>query len=185
MVFISSMAAFAGCRSDHGRTKLEVEAAVTDRGGTVVRPGLLYSQNAGGLFSTLEGLIRRSPILPVVGGAVKMPLLHIDDLTDLVCRLVLEQAASPLVVSIAYPDRIAFRRILEIIAASAGRAPAFIPIPASLVFAGLRLLEACGLSPRTGSDNLVSLLNQNPSPDLAEVVAGIRLRPFNPATLAR
>ena len=52
-IFISSMAAFAGCRSDHGRTKLEVETAVIALGATVIRPGLLYSRDPRGLFGTL------------------------------------------------------------------------------------------------------------------------------------
>jgi nucleoside-diphosphate-sugar epimerase len=185
IVFISSMAAFPACRSDHGRTKLEVEAAVAERGGTVVRPGLLYSHEAGGLFRTLEGLIRASRLVPVVGGAVKLPLLHMDDLTELTYRLVLNEAASPPVVSAAYPERVAFRTVLRTIAACMGRGTTFVPVPATLVFAGLKVLEACGLSPRTGSDNLVSLLNQNPHPDLTAEIAGIRFRPFNAATLAQ
>ena len=183
-IFISSMAAFDGCRSEHGRTKVEVERAAAARGAVSIRPGMLYSKESRGLFRTLATLIQRARLLPLVGGAVRMPLLHIDDLTELVARLI-ESPGEPRVISAAYPERIAFGTILRVLAAYLNRGTMFVPVPATAVMAALRLMEICGLAPRTGSDNLLSLLHPNPRPDLPPELAGVRFRPFNTVTLAQ
>jgi nucleoside-diphosphate-sugar epimerase len=185
IIFVSSMAAYPGCRSTHGRTKLEVERVVAELGGTVIRPGLLYGGGSGGLFGTLAALIKSSRLLPLVGGTVKLPLLHIDDLAELVCRLALGEPPASSLVSAAYPERVAFQTILRTIAISMGRGVTLVPVPATLVLMGLKMLERGGLSLRTGSDNLISLLNQNPGAEFPEEVAGIRFRPFNTATMAQ
>jgi len=182
MLFVSSMAAFPGCRSEHGRTKLEVEAAATAMGGIAIRPGTLYGGGGGGLFRVLEDLVRRARILPLVGGSVKLPLLHMCDLNDLVGRLIRGEASVPPVISAAYPELVAFAAVLRAIAGSLGRGVTLVPVPAGLAMAALKLLEACGGAPRTGSDNLISLLYPNPAPELAAEVAGVRLRPFSVAT---
>ncbi len=50
VVLISSLAAFAGARSLYGQAKLELEGAVLERGGVVLRPGVVFGADAGGLF---------------------------------------------------------------------------------------------------------------------------------------
>jgi nucleoside-diphosphate-sugar epimerase len=185
VVFISSMAAYPGCRSMFGQAKLEVEAAVLRQGGVAVRPGLLFGKPAGGLLQTLERMVVRSSVLPLVGGSAMLPLLHIDDLGALVLHLLSGQATVPALYSAAHPDRVPFRTVLRTIATVAGRKVTFIPVPARWVLAALRAAEACGVALRTGSDNLVSLLHQNPHPDLNAETLGVRLRPFNTTTLVQ
>ena len=41
----------------------------------------------------------------------------------------------------------------------------YIPIPWQLIWIGLKLCELAGVKMRLKSDNLISLLRQNPSPD--------------------
>jgi len=50
-VLISSLAAFAGARSRYGQANLELECGVLDRGGIVLRPGVVFGADAGGLFA--------------------------------------------------------------------------------------------------------------------------------------
>ena len=88
-VFVSSIAAFEGCRSVYGRCKLEVEQAVLRDGGIVVRPGLIHgdTQSRGmlGTLARVSGL----PLLPMIGGGrFVFYLAHVDDVVRLLAEAV-------------------------------------------------------------------------------------------------
>src|SRR5436190_1222713 len=68
VVLVSSLAAFEGARSLYGRAKLELERAVLARGGVVLRPGVVFGVDAGGLFGSLARVIGRRPLVPLAGG---------------------------------------------------------------------------------------------------------------------
>ena len=55
VVFISSLSAFAGCRSLYGKAKLEIESAAQAIGAHIIRPGLVYCDSPGGMFGRLVG----------------------------------------------------------------------------------------------------------------------------------
>ncbi|MGD0109584.1 MAG: NAD-dependent epimerase/dehydratase family protein [Rhodopila sp.] len=54
-IFVSSMAAYEGCRSMYGRGKLAAEEAACARGGLVVRPGVIYITGCGFLKAVKFG----------------------------------------------------------------------------------------------------------------------------------
>lgn len=166
LVCISSMSAFAGCRSTYGRTKLEVEALFADAGGVILRPGLIWGENAGGMVGTLDGLVRRLPIVPMIGnGTHPLFLVHADDLAELICR-VLEAPAFPArkIFTAAFEEAVPLRRILELRAQAFGLSRMFLPVPWQLIWLGLRGVELVvpGKGPR--SDSVLGFIYSNTAP---------------------
>ena len=64
VVLISTLSAFSGCRSLYGKAKLEIESVAQAIGAHVIRPGLVYSDNPGGMFGRLVGQVRGFALHP-------------------------------------------------------------------------------------------------------------------------
>ena len=166
ILFVSSMAAFPGCKSVYGRGKLAVEGAVLALGGIVVRPGLIWGEVTSGIFGALLGLIQRFPIVPLVGSNRKdLYAAHEEDTARAIHELLRQPDPPQAAVTLASDRAWALREILELEARCVGRHVRFVRIPAWMVRWPLATLESIGLTPPFRSDSLVSLLNQNPDPD--------------------
>lgn len=63
-LFLGSLSAHAGARSEYGATKFAIERLFLDRGHTVVRPGLVAGP--GGLFQRLTGNLQKWRVVPLV-----------------------------------------------------------------------------------------------------------------------
>lgn len=165
VVFISSMTAFPGTKSLYGRAKLAVEEQAAERHPAVaiVRPGLLYDREAGGIFGAMQRVVARSPIVPLVAGGQRFYTCHTQDLAS----AVLELAADPLpqgpVIAAESAPR-TLREILETMAKALGRRPMLVPVPYRPAYWGLRLLEVLHLPGRLRSDSLIGLVNNDPAP---------------------
>lgn len=181
LVFISSMSAYSGCRSVYGQAKLAVEETVLAAGGICIRPGLVYSDVPGGITGALLQLARRSPLLPMVGwGRFRLHPCHASDLAQLVLLSVSAPlAALPRLITAAAEEGVAFR---DIVTALAKRRLYFLPLPWSLLWAGLRLAESLGMQLRFKSDSLLGLVYSDPDPDFGPLrQLGLRFRSL-PAT---
>ena len=181
LVCLSSISAFAGCRSRYGHAKLEIEKITLDHGALVIRPGLVHGQRPGGMFGKLVEQVRRSSVLPLIGDGSQIQfLVHHDDLaTFLESYASGKSAIAPGVLTAAHERPWPFRELLQEIAHGIGKPIRFIPLPWRLVWAGLKSAEACGLRLNFRSDNLISLMHQNPRPDFApNAAAGLVCRPF-------
>src|SRR5882757_4980488 len=71
IIFISSISAFAGCRSMYGKAKLEIEATARSLGAIIIRPGLVYGPRPGGLFGRLVGQVKNSRLAPLLHGSAQ------------------------------------------------------------------------------------------------------------------
>ena len=81
IIYVSSMSSFANCQSLYGRAKLLIEDEARRIGAWIVRPGLIYGVNASGMMGALEKVIKKSPIVPLVGtGEQVLYLVHSEDL---------------------------------------------------------------------------------------------------------
>jgi nucleoside-diphosphate-sugar epimerase len=171
-VFVSSMSAYEGCCSMYGKAKLAVEQEFLSRGVFCVRPGLLWSDEPGGMFGKLARAARTLPLIPLVdGGSQKLALSQVEDLADGVVDYCQGGAESPLEAQItAYPELLTFRKILERLAAQAGRNPRFFSVPGWAPLAGLRGAEFFKIPLPFKSDSLVSLLHQNPTPTFSKMI---------------
>lgn len=184
-VAISTISAFDGCRSRYGRAKLEIETAARALGAAVVRPGLVWGPDAGGMFGRLATQAASSAVIPMPASRMQRQyLVHHDDLAAAV-RAALDADASP-----ATPATVAHDRpwplpeIVRAMARAHGRAPLIAPAPWRLVWLALRAAEAARIPIGLRSDSLVSLVYQDPNPRFnAAEALGVSCRPFDPASL--
>src|SRR5205814_3363974 len=87
-LFVSTISAWDGGRSQYGRGKLTVERAVRASGGLIVRPGLVWGCEGRGMFAALAR-IAALPVLPLFdGGRQPFFLIHAEDLAALLARAV-------------------------------------------------------------------------------------------------
>jgi nucleoside-diphosphate-sugar epimerase len=177
---ISTISAYQGCRSLYGRAKLEIEKITLDHGALAIRPGLVYGNKPGGMFGKLAAQVRKSSVIPMVCSGAHIQLVHNEDLSAFLRRYAGgETKTFPFALTAAHERRWAFRELLVEIARGLGKKIKFIPIPWRLAWAGLKSAEACGLRLNFRSDSLVSLMYQNPNPDLSpNAEAGLACRPL-------
>ncbi len=180
IIFISSISAFDGCRSLYGKVKLEIEKIALDCNALVIRPGLVYGGDPGGMFGKLVAQIRTSSVIPLVGGRQRQFLVHEEDLCAFIERFAAGQIRSkPGILTAANEQPLTFRQLLREIARALGKNPKFIPLPWRAVWLGLKSAELCGWKMNFRSDSLVGMMHPNPRPDFsASREAGLVCRPF-------
>jgi len=180
-ICISSISTYDGCRSLYGKAKLEIEKIALDSNAQVIRPGLVYGSGPGGMFGNLTAQVRKSSVIPMIGDGSQLQfLVHNEDLSGFIERCASgEVKISPRILTAANERPWALKQLLLEIARALGKKPKFIPLPWRFVWAGLKSAELCGVRLNFRSDNLVSLMHQNPKPDFsANKEAGLVCRPF-------
>jgi nucleoside-diphosphate-sugar epimerase len=187
IVFISSISAFDGCRSLYGKAKLEIEKIALAKGAVVLRPGLVYGGEAGGMFGKLARNLKKSAMVPLMGGGAQIQyLVHSEDL----CGFIEKYASGsmewpPQILTAANEQPWRFKQLILEIARAQGRKPKFVPVPWRAVWLALKLAEACGVKLNFRSDSLVSLMYQNLAPDFsANARVGLVCRPFEITAIA-
>ncbi len=191
IIVISTVSAFEGCRSLYGRAKLLIEREALRSGAYIVRPGLVYDDQAPrGMVGALAGLLQVVPVVPLIGGGKQVLYpCHADDLAHLVYILASRRPPVSTPIVAATHDGLTFRQILENIARSRGKRRIFFPIPYLPVLGALRAIEAVGVRTRLRSDSLISLVNQDPKVDFSGLdMTGVKFRSLDlskPPTASR
>jgi len=166
VIVISTMSAFDGCKSLYGMAKLAIESEARKTGAIIVRPGLVFGKSAGGMVGTLERLVSRSRIVPLIGeGRQVFYLAHENDLCSLILKIATEAAfdiKEPIVAASEKGKR--FKDILQILASINGKKLTFIPLPWGPAWGGVKLLELVRAPIGIRSDSIISLVNLNPMP---------------------
>jgi nucleoside-diphosphate-sugar epimerase len=181
LVFISSLSAFEGCRSLYGRAKLEIEQIALHLGALVIRPGLVYGDQSGGVFGGLVKQVKNARIVPLLGGGHQPQfLVHADDLGELIVRFLNGHiAAATTPITLAHETAWPMRQLLEQIARVTDRQPRFVSVPWRLAWFGLKTLETLRLPAPFRSDSLVGYIYQNPQPDFIPAkILRANCRPF-------
>ena len=174
LVFISSLSSFEGCKSRYGASKLLVERHVADVGGCSVRLGFVCDDSGRGLSGSLKKLAAL-PIVPLPGGGDQnLFTIRAEDLGTAFLEILRECRND--VVNLAHPEPVSLARMMRAFAKQPERRGLFLPFPWRLLWAPLRVAEALGIRLPFRSDSLVSLMNQNPSP---EFTLRIALRAFD------
>jgi nucleoside-diphosphate-sugar epimerase len=181
IIFISSMAAFNGCRSMYGRAKLEIEQIALSLGAIVIRPGLVYGNSPGGIFGGLVRQVKGHRFVLLPGGGEQLRfLVHDQDLGRFVERCVRGNISPPgQPITLAHEEGWSMRRLLACIGDALGRQVTFLPVPWRLAWLGLKTFEWVGLPTPFRSDSLISLIRLNPAPsfELAKSL-NTQCRPF-------
>jgi nucleoside-diphosphate-sugar epimerase len=170
VVLISSLSAFAGTRSRYGQAKLALERAALERGGVVLRPGLVFGAGAGGMFGAMVAALSRRRLAPMVGGGwQRLFVSHHEQLAELVGAIVSGRFDPTGPVFAAHEVPTTLRAIAAQIALARSRRLAVLPLPQPLVHAGIRGAELAGVPLPFRSDSLLSLANPIPLDRVAEL----------------
>jgi nucleoside-diphosphate-sugar epimerase len=186
LIHISTVSASGVPRSMYGRAKRATETAALERGGTVVRPGLLYGGEPGGMVGMLATLVRALPVVPVLVGPDRpLFLAHEDDVTALVAMVAdgtEDGADQPLVAASRDPHT--FREVLGAIADAEGRRRAYVRVPWRTAYLPLRAAELLRVPLPMRSDSALSIATLDPDPFASGAhPARASFRPFDPAAL--
>lgn len=176
VVLISSMSAYEGTGQIYGRAKLQSERDTLDAGGEVVRLGLVWGGAQAGMFGTLRRLARL-PLVPDFGRCSYQYLVHIDDVSAAVVRLI-ESEAFGEPVGLAHERRVPFRDLIRSL--RDGEGPRFLRAPWRPTYAALRFAEVAKLPLPVRADSLLGLIAPAPCVPRVDYWTnfGIELRPY-------
>lgn len=175
-IFVSSMSAYFGTRQEYGLMKLAVERAVLEAHQVVVRPGLVYGADAGGMTLTLTKLARL-PVIPVFRGAQQFTL-HLDDFLAAMLTIATAKEAPSVVIGLANESPTSFKEIMLTLAANDSART--LVVPWSALLALLRVAERLNVPLPVRSDSLLGLVRPAPLVPGRDVATsmGLSFRPF-------
>jgi nucleoside-diphosphate-sugar epimerase len=179
IIVLSSMSAFEGTTQLYGRAKLGIEAITTEFGGCAVRPGLVYSEQAGGMTGALRKLTVL-PVVPVIAGGAGVYTVWEQDLMRVIALLASAAAPETGAISVAHPSRVTLTDLLRSLAAQEDRRCRFVPVPWQLVYWLLRNGESLRLRLPFRADSLLGLVHTAPGLAGGDQLArlGVTLRAF-------
>jgi nucleoside-diphosphate-sugar epimerase len=179
IIVLSSMSAFAGTTQLYGRAKLDIEAITTEFGGCAVRPGLVHSEQAGGMVRALRKLTIL-PIVPVIIGGSGVYTVREQDLLKVIALLASATTLEPGTISVAHPSRVTLVDLLRAFAAQQDRRCRFVPVPWQPVYWLLRGGELSRLHLPFRADSLLGLVRTAPGLIGEDQLArlGVTLHPF-------
>ena len=185
IILISTMGAFAGCMSLYGRAKLQIEEKASRMSACIIRPGLVFGKNAGGMVGALNRMVSSWRVMPLVGEENQMlHLAHEADLCALVRRCAERKDGVLKPILAASEKGKTFREMLEVLSAAHKKRLVFVRMPWRFVWVALKCSEVLGLRFGFRSDSLISFVNKVPNPDFALIrEMGVEFREFNLQTL--
>lgn len=183
---VSSMSAHSGNSSIYGGTKYEAELAlheVAPAGLTIFRPSVVYGATGRGVFHRLQQVLRKMPIIPIVGnGQEPCRPVHADDLAEAFCAALAQPASVGRTYMLGGPENWTFREMLAELLRRMGLRKPVVPLPIPLC----RMIAAAGEAmtdqfPLT-TDNVDGLVSAQPMDiSLAKADLGFQPRPFDPS----
>jgi nucleoside-diphosphate-sugar epimerase len=163
IIFISTTSAFANSISNYGKVKFLIEKYADEISASVVRPGLVFGENCGGIVGALRSFVKKFPFAPLIGkGDQLFYPCHIDDLTSLIEFIVKKpqfNSQNPIVAACAKP--IKFRQIIEKFAGAENKKITMIAIPYWVIFSVLKIAEIVGIKIGFRSDSLKYMKRAN------------------------
>lgn len=147
-VYVSSAAAHLA-RGPYGQSKREAEDLVRASGlpHVILRPTLIYGPGDTRNVALMARVVRRLPVVPVLGGGgFKIQPVHVDDVVGVLEEAAVKSGASG-TYTVAGPEQITLLDMLRLIAERLRVRRLFVPIPLKPLQAAVRLYAA--LNPRT------------------------------------
>lgn len=125
----------------------------------VLRPSLAYGPDAGGVFAAVAGLVRRLPVVPLVGtGAYPMAPVFVGDVCLAIAEA-LERDGLAAEYDLSGPRAVTFRSFVEAIARAQGIRRPLVPVPYPLVALGVELAHRAHVPLPLTPDTLQGLVH--------------------------
>lgn len=130
-VHMSAIGADPQSASAYGRSKGEGEAAVRAAfpHATILRPSIVFGREDQ-FVNRFAGLIRMSPVLPVIGGKTRFQPVHVGDVAHAVAAAIADPAQfGGKLFELGGPQILSMRQLNEWIAKAIGRKRMFVDVP--------------------------------------------------------
>jgi len=159
----SALGTRPGAKSMYHKTKWEAEELVraSTIPYTILRPSLIYGP--GDQFTMrLSEMIKRSPVLPVIGpGRSRVQPLYIDDAVSCIVKTVTGDSYLNEMYEIGGPDQLTYEEVAVAVADALGVYRPTMHMPYFLVRNAARLLENVLPAPPVTTDQLIMLQEDN------------------------
>lgn len=171
-IFVSSQTAREDAPTQYGRIKWLIEQEVLAAKGIVIRPGQVYGAMESGLFGSLVGLVRNTPLLPALIPSPMIQPIHVDDCATGLLKFATLSNISSGVYCLASPEAVSFTYFLVAIGRYwIRRYNLFIPVPTLFLRWMMQCLAVLGGKKSTKLDinrfdSLLNLPLMNTSSDL-------------------
>jgi len=152
---------------------------------TIVRPAMVFGP--GGSSARLFRTLAHLPLVPLPGrGEQRMQPIHIDDLTEVLARILDEATTHRARIELVGPQTLTLRELLASMRAAMHLGPPrFLPIPMPLVRVGARVAGVSTLSPLDSETLSMLEAGTNGDPAATRWLLGREPRPVASATNAQ
>jgi uncharacterized protein YbjT (DUF2867 family) len=144
LICLSSTRRFTRFDCESARAVVDGESAVEASGvkWTILRPTMIYGGERDNNIARLTRHFRRTGLFPLVrGGRQLVQPVFTDDVAGAVVAALERPVSIGRAYTLAGPEPLTFRHVLETVAAAANRRPLFVPTPYPLALAGAWALE--------------------------------------------
>ena len=159
----SALGTRPGAISAYHKTKWEAEELVRESGipFTIVRPSLIYGQ--GDQFTIrLSGMIRLSPVLPVIGsGKSRVQPIYIDDVVSCIVKAVAGESFLNEMYEIGGPEQLTYEEVTAALADILGVRRPVLHLPLGFMKAAAHVFEMVLPQPPVTTEQLVMLQEDN------------------------
>jgi uncharacterized protein YbjT (DUF2867 family) len=134
-IFMSALGARHDTKFPYLEAKWQAEQAVTSSGipWTIFRPSVIFGPGDG-FINTLADLVRKAPIVPVVGsGRSTFQPVAVGDVADCFVRAVDDPETIGETFELGGPDTFTYKQLLDVIAAKLGKRKPKVHIPVGLM----------------------------------------------------
>jgi nucleoside-diphosphate-sugar epimerase len=157
LIVLSTQHVYLPAPGLYGRTKRMADRIFLESGVpvTILRPSLVYGPGSRGVFVRLATLVRKLPIIPVIGrGRWRMRPLFLDDLVDVILAVLARPELAGRTYDVGGPDLVTYDEFLSAICAAIGRQCRTLHLPLPVSFALAWTLERILPTPPLTTDNV-------------------------------
>ena len=157
MIVLSTQHVYLPAPGLYGRTKRMADRIFLESGlpATILRPSLVYGRGSRGVFVRLATLVRKLPVIPVIGpGQWRLRPLFLDDLLDVILAVLARPELAGRTYDIGGPDLVTYDEFLSAICGAIGRRCRTVHLPLGVSFALAWTLERILPTPPLTTDNV-------------------------------
>ena len=157
LIVLSTQHVYLPAPGLYGRTKRMADRIFLESGVpvTILRPSLVYGPGTRGVFVRLATLVRKLPVIPVIGpGQWRMRPLFLDDLVDVILEVLARPELAGRTYDVGGPDLVTYDELLSAICDAIGRPCRTLHLPLGLSFALAWTLERLLPTPPLTTDNV-------------------------------
>jgi len=157
LIVLSTQHVYLPAPGLYGRTKRMADRLFLESGvpATILRPSLVYGPGSRGVFVRLATLVRKLPVIPVIGpGRWRMRPLFLDDLVDVILAVLARPELAGRIYDVGGPDLVTYDEFLSAICTAIGRRCRTLHLPLPVSFALAWTLERLLPTPPLTTDNV-------------------------------